>query len=81
MVWRDGGQGRGGGLRSEACREEGRSGGMWKVLLKLGNGGTIGKKGTLREGEATWLGCDVGVRRVVVGRRSLKVRRLHAKAG
>ena len=54
---------------------------MWKVLLKLGNGGTIGKKGTLREGEATWLGCDVGVQRVVVGSRSLKVRRLHAKAG
>ena len=79
MEWRDGGQGGEGGLRSDACREEGRSFGMWKVLSKLGNGGTTGRKGTLRE--ATWLGCDVGVQRVVVGSRSLKVRRLHAKAG
>ena len=69
------------GPRSDACREEGSAFGMWKVLSKLGSGGTTGRKGTLREGEATWLGCDVGVQRLEVGSRSLKVRRLHAKAG
>ena len=71
------------GYCREACREEGKLDGMWKVLLRLGSCGKAGRRGTLYVGTGTCvvLGCGVGGESSEEGRKSFRVRRLHAKAG